>query len=89
MKCWLVLIRNANIQNFECILRGLKVAFRNDRCFQMSLSLYIRDMFHVYLNIFEFHFLRLHIIKTNKFCFFMHNRRVPGIAKQTRWEFIA
>ena len=27
----------------------------------------VRDMFHVYLNKFEFHFLRLHIIKTNKF----------------------
>ena len=49
----------------------------------------IRDMFHVYLNRFEFHFLRLHIIKTNKFCFFMHNRRVLGIAKLTRWQFIA
>ena len=41
----------------------------------------IRDMFHVYLNRFKFHFLLLHIIKTNKLCFFMHNGRVPGIAK--------
>ena len=41
----------------------------------------IRDLFHVYLNKFEFHFLRLHKIKTNKFCFSMHNGRVPGIAK--------
>ena len=41
----------------------------------------VQDMFHVYLNKFEFHFLRLHINKTNKFCFFMHNRRVIGIAK--------
>ena len=44
----------------------------------------IRDLFHVYLNRFEFHsfhFSRLHIIKTNTFCFFMHNGRVPGIAK--------
>ena len=40
----------------------------------------IRDMFHVYLNRFKFHFLR-HIIKTNKLCFSMHNGRVPGIAK--------
>ena len=29
----------------------------------------IRDVFHVYLNRFEFLVLRLHIIKTNKFCF--------------------
>ena len=41
----------------------------------------IRDMFHVYLNRFEFHFLRLHINKINNFYFFMHNGRVPGIAK--------
>ena len=38
MKYWLVLIRNAKIKNFECIHRGLELAFRNDRCFQMSLS---------------------------------------------------
>ena len=36
-KCWLVLIRKANIQNFECLHRGLEVTFRNDRCFQISL----------------------------------------------------
>ena len=53
------------------------------------LSAHLRDMFHVYLNRFEFHFMRLHMIKTNKCCFFMHNRRVPGNAKQTRWQFIA
>ena len=41
----------------------------------------IRDMFHVYLNKFEFHFLRLLINKTNTFCFFMHNGRFFGIAK--------
>ena len=29
----------------------------------------IRDMFHVYLNRFEFHFLRLHIIKQTNFAF--------------------
>ena len=40
----------------------------------------IRDLFHVYLNKFEFRFLRLHINKTNKFCFFMHNGHVFGIA---------
>ena len=43
--------------------------------------IHIRDMFHVYFIRFEFHFLRLHINKTNKFVFFMHNGRVPGIAK--------
>ena len=42
---------------------------------------YIRDLFHVYLNKFEFHFLRLHINKTNKYCFFIHNGRVTGIVK--------
>ena len=47
----------------------------------MVLCFVVRDLFHVYLNRFEFHFLRLHINKTNKFCFFMHNGRVPGIAK--------
>ena len=41
----------------------------------------IQDHFHVYLNKFEFHVLWLHIDKTNKFCFFMHNGRVFGIAK--------
>ena len=46
-----------------------------------SSNFHIRDMFHVYLNKFEFHFLRLHINKTNTFCFFMHNGCVPGIAK--------
>ena len=39
---------------------------------------YLQDLFHVYLNKFEFHFLRLHINKTNKFCFYVHNRSVPG-----------
>ena len=33
---WLVLIRNANIQNLECIHRGLEVAFRNDRFRQFA-----------------------------------------------------
>ena len=41
----------------------------------------LRDLFHVYLNNFEFHFLRLHINKTNTCCFFMHNGHVPVIAK--------
>ena len=41
----------------------------------------VRDLFHVYLHKFEFHFLQFHINKTNTFCFFMHNERVSGIAK--------
>ena len=41
----------------------------------------VRDMFHVYLNRSEYDFLWLHIIKTNTFCFFMHNERVPVITK--------
>ena len=41
----------------------------------------IRDLFHVYLTRFEFHFLRLHIIKTKFVCLFMHNERFPDIAK--------
>ena len=48
--------------------------------YSWALVFQIRDMFHVYLNRFEFHFLRLHINKT-KFYFFMINGRVPGIAK--------
>ena len=45
------------------------------------LAQIIRDLFHVYLNKFEFQFLRLHLNNTNTFCFFMHNGHVPGIAK--------
>ena len=44
-------------------------------------TIILRDLFHVNLNRSEFHFLGLHINKTNTFCFFMHNGRVPGIAK--------
>ena len=42
---------------------------------------HVRNMFHVHLNRFEFHFLWLNINKTSKFCFFVHNGRVLGIAK--------
>ena len=35
---WLVWTRKANIQIFECIQRGLEVASRTDKCFQMFLS---------------------------------------------------
>ena len=40
----------------------------------------MQDLFHVYLNRFEFYFLGLHVIKRNKFCLFVHNECVPGIA---------
>ena len=41
----------------------------------------IRDLFHVYLNEFEFHFSRLHVNKINNFCFLLNNRRVPCMIK--------
>ena len=41
----------------------------------------IQEMFHVYLNKFEFQFLRLLINKTHNCCFIVHNGHVPGIAK--------
>ena len=37
----------------------------------LSFSL-VRDLLHVYLNRCEFHFLRLHINKPNKFCFLIN-----------------
>ena len=82
-------------------LVAIKLAAKKKMKFAISLSLYlfssirliniIRDLFYVYLNRFEFHFLQLqlHLIKINKICFFMHNGRVPGIAKKTRWQFKA
>ena len=48
---------------------------------EFGMSLHLRDMYHVYLNRFKFHLLRSHIIKTTNFAFFVHNERVPGIAK--------
>ena len=47
----------------------------------MMTRLYERDLFHVYLNRFEVHFLRLHVYKTNTFYFLINNGRVPGMAK--------
>ena len=38
--------------------------------------MYISCIFHVYLNRREFHFLRLHINKTNQFCFLINNGRI-------------
>ena len=49
--------------------------------FETKFCSLLRDLFHVYLNKFEFHFLLLHINNINKFCFFIYNGRVPGIAK--------
>ena len=37
--------------------------------------------FHDYLNRCEFHFLRLHINKTNKYCFIIDKGRVPSMVK--------
>ena len=39
----------------------------------------LRDLCHVYLNRCDFHFLRMHINKTNKFCLIIHNGHVPGM----------
>ena len=41
----------------------------------------IRDLFRVYLNIFEFHFSKLHVYKINDFCFLLNIRRVPCMTK--------
>ena len=41
----------------------------------------LQDLFHVYLNKCEFQFLRLHINKTNTFCFLIDNGRVTGTTK--------
>ena len=56
-------------------------------CFDLTLFILaninddIRDLFHAYFNRFEFHFLRLHINETNKFCFFVQKGNIPGFAK--------
>ena len=44
-------------------------------------TLYIRDLFHVYLNKCEFHFSRLHVNKKNNFCFLLNNGHVPCMTK--------
>ena len=41
----------------------------------------IQDLFHAYLNKWEFQFLRLYINKTNTFCFLIDNGRVTGASK--------
>ena len=41
----------------------------------------IQDLFHVYLNKCDFQFLRLHINKTNTFCFLIDKGRVTGTTK--------
>ena len=44
------------------------------------IALLIRDMFHVYLNRFKFHFLRLYVNKTTPF-FIINNGSVPVMPK--------
>ena len=46
----------------------------------------IRDLLHLYLNRCELHFLWMHINKTNKFCFIMHNGCVPGVDKYAKCQ---
>ena len=41
----------------------------------------LRDLFHVYLNKFEFDFLRLHKNKTNEICILIVNGRVSVMAR--------
>ena len=50
-------------------------------CSQNFHMLKIRDLFHVLLIKFEFHFSRLHVNKINNFCFLLDNRRVPCMNK--------
>ena len=39
----------------------------------------LRDLFHVYFNRCEFHFMRLHKDKTNKSGFIIYDGRVPAM----------
>ena len=50
--------------------------------FQNVISFFIRDLLRVYLNKCEFHFLQLHINKTNTCCFIIDNGRVPGMVNR-------
>ena len=47
--------------------------YHSDRtkCEIVMLEIIVRDLFHVYLNKFEFHFSRLHVNKINNFCFLL------------------
>ena len=49
--------------------KGHQRSFRI-KCISVAYGMAIRDLFHVYLNRFEFHFLRLHVIKTKKILLF-------------------
>ena len=73
------------IHYIHCVSGNLNTSYTNFVFRQKQnlgqIFIYIRDLFHVYLNRFEIPFLPLHIIKTNTFCFFMHKGRVPGIAE--------
>ena len=44
----------------------------------------LQDLFHVYLNKCEFQFLRLHINKTNTFCFLIDNGHVTGTTNKSK-----
>ena len=72
------IVEKRNLAQYLTVNKSIMVYCING---QISLMAQLRDLFHVYLNKFEFHFLRLHINNTNTFCFFMHNGHVPGIAK--------
>ena len=54
------------------LLKTISVSLMNGR---------VRDLFHVYLNKFEFQFLRLHMNRTRKFCFLINDGRVTGTTK--------
>ena len=50
-------------------------------CLLILIVCQIQDLFQVYLSRCEFHFLLLHINKTNTFSFLTSNVGVPGVAK--------
>ena len=49
----------------------------------------LQEVFHVYLNKFEFHFSRLHVHKMNNFDFLLNKGHVPCTTKQTNRQFKA
>ena len=73
-------LHKVKMMNFH----GLIMFFNSDlsdRHGNEYICLNIRDLFHVYLNKFEFHFSRLHVNKINNFCFLLNKRRVPCMTK--------
>ena len=60
----------------------MKIRSRSPKSYHfLSLTNYVRDLFHVYLNKCEYHFSRLHVNKINNFCFLLNNGRVPCMTK--------